>query len=83
MRIVDECPNAPIQSYLGMFTAQRHQWDILKIGVHMAGESDTFKIHKHCRHCGKFQVEHFVEHEELIRLGFSLEEIKVALRTEI
>ena len=60
-----------------------HEWKILEIGVHMAGVSDKFKVERECKHCGKWELQHFVEYEELIRLGYSKEELKEALRNEI
>jgi len=58
--------------------SQDHEWVVLNIGVHMAHVSNSFKVEKKCRHCNKWQMEHFVEHEELLRLGFTQDDISTA-----
>ena len=63
--------------------AMPHEWEILEIGVHMTYVSDTFKVSRKCKHCGKWEMKHFVEHEELLALGYSKEEIEKALHNAI
>ena len=81
--ITMSCPLRPKKKYTFLFwefdVSQPHEWDILKVGVHIPGTSDRFKVHKKCKHCGKFKKDHFVEHEELLRMGMSKEEIEEAL----
>lgn len=83
MKIIDECIDAPLKSHWGMFTTQMHEWTTEKIGVHMVGESDTFKVHRRCRYCGKIKIEHFVEYETLRDEGHTKEELALALKTPI
>jgi len=76
------CPLRPKRKvrflWWSWYVSQDHDWKILDIGVHMVGVSNSFKVEKKCIHCDKWQLEHFVSHEELLELGFSQEEISSA-----
>lgn len=76
------CPIRPKQIRKFLFWKYKvempHEWEILEIGVHMAYVSNSFKIYRQCKHCGKLEYKHFVEHEELIQMGYSQEEIRKA-----
>lgn len=76
------CPKRPERQTRILFwklnVPMPHEWKIIDIGVHMIGVNNSFKVEKECIHCGKWKKESFVEHEELMALGFSKEEIKKA-----
>ena len=83
MTIFSECQDAPRKRFLLFFTTKKHDFEIQEIGVHMAGESDSFKVRSKCRHCGKMEIEHFVQYETLRDVGYSKEELQKALTKEI
>lgn len=79
------CPAAPRRKILfGLISApSAHSYTIEKIGVHIVGVCDSFKVLRTCEMCGKRQTVSFVSYEELYKLGFSKEELQEALRNRL
>lgn len=61
---------------------QDHEWEVLMVGVHIPDISDNFKVHAKCKHCGKKQVWHFIEHEKLLEMGYTPNQIEEFRRTQ-
>lgn len=69
--------------FLKYRVAMTHEWEILKVGVFMTGVSNTFTVVKKCKHCGKWNKNHFVQHETLLALGYTKEDLEKALTVEV
>lgn len=69
------CPKRPYK-ILGLFNSYKpHEWKIEEVGVFMRGESDYFSVRYQCPHCELTQKRHFVTGEELMKEGYTIEQL--------
>lgn len=53
-----------------------HIYKVLKVGQSIPYHCNDFNIDIECVNCGKRIVQHFIEHEQLIKIGYTKEDIR-------
>jgi hypothetical protein len=65
------------KKFMGIAWFGGHEWKVLRFGRFMLSASSTsFVVERKCQACGVIHVRHFVEEDELIDMGVTIEEIK-------
>lgn len=74
------CPKRPYKYFFGLFSGfKEHEWQITDVGVFMRSCFDGDYVVKYkCPHCELTDKRSFVSGEELMRAGYTIEQLKEA-----
>lgn len=77
------CPKRPYKLLGFINSFKDHVWEIEKVGVFMRWVCDEYTVIYRCPHCQLTQKRSFVSAEELMRKGYTVEELQELKGVEI